>query len=362
MKKLAAMALGLIAGLCMYLVISTGVSAPFLMASGAKYGEIYTATQLQNMLVHGRYVLTADIDMTGVAWTPLNFAGTLNGDNHMITGLDGVLVGTVVGATIRNIHVHGNGGLVDQMFDGIVENTSFEGIGGIIGTANGTVHVKNVHARGDSPIVNTVAGGATWIMHSSVIGAPIIENAISGMTIIANSHAQGATQLYTATGNAIVYIDGATLNCDSVYVMNGKPAVQDGYKAVRWYRDEFAGEDFFRLQPLLSESPALYAVLVSNGNQNPPCDDDCDEYAPYDGDCDDDCEEPTDCYELPPIPGGQCDDGDDVVTSVLPQTPSHGVVGNGASNSHAIIFAALGGATLLIIGVYLVLRRTKRRG
>ncbi len=54
--------------------------------------EISTAKQFAAMKANGNYILTADIDMTGVSFTPVGsyetpFTGTLDGDGHTVSGL-----------------------------------------------------------------------------------------------------------------------------------------------------------------------------------------------------------------------------------------------------------------------------------
>ena len=49
-------------------------------------------------------VITADIDMTGVEWTPIEgFAGSFNGRNHKIKGLNNSLFGTTQASKITNV-------------------------------------------------------------------------------------------------------------------------------------------------------------------------------------------------------------------------------------------------------------------
>lgn len=65
------------------------------------YTKINTAEDLVNMRNNpkGHYILKADIDMTGVNWTPFTFEGTLDGDDHKITNLKILTVGNAVEKT-----------------------------------------------------------------------------------------------------------------------------------------------------------------------------------------------------------------------------------------------------------------------
>ena len=59
------------------------------------YTKIHTAEDLANIKndPKGHYILKADIDMTGVTWTPFTFEGTLDGDGHKIKNLKVLTVG-----------------------------------------------------------------------------------------------------------------------------------------------------------------------------------------------------------------------------------------------------------------------------
>lgn len=69
--------------------------------SSLTYTKVQTAEDLVNMRndPKGHYVLKADIDMTGVSWTPFTFEGTLDGDGHKITNLKIISVGNAVETT-----------------------------------------------------------------------------------------------------------------------------------------------------------------------------------------------------------------------------------------------------------------------
>lgn len=66
--------------------------------------EVSDAAGLQAMSGSGKYKLTADIDLTGVTWTPIaDFAGVLEGDNHKISNLVISNPATVSQALFRNL-------------------------------------------------------------------------------------------------------------------------------------------------------------------------------------------------------------------------------------------------------------------
>ena len=118
--------------------------------------EIGTAEQLQAM-TKGTYVLTADIDLTGVAWTPINLSTkgsnvVLDGQGHTIKGL------TVNATTEANYglfsYVYGDVTVKNLRMDDVTLNlavteessTSQYGVGALFGSVKGTVTLDNVAA------------------------------------------------------------------------------------------------------------------------------------------------------------------------------------------------------------------------
>ncbi len=150
--------------------------------------EISTAEGLQNISknVAGSYILTSDIDLTDVTWTPIaGFKGTLDGAGHTISHLSGVtaLFGSVSsGATIKNLTISdstftgtGNdpcGAFAAQATGATFTNltttdtVSVKGgwIGGIIGRDNGRCNVSYVVNNASVTASSSYAGGIVGIL------------------------------------------------------------------------------------------------------------------------------------------------------------------------------------------------------
>ncbi len=97
----------------------------------------------------GTISLTADIDMTGKAWTPVNNKSfTLNGNGKTITGLNGGLVDHVGSGeiTIKNV-----------TFDGLVDNST-SNYAGLIGDADTTSYILMENVT----ITNANVSSAEW--------------------------------------------------------------------------------------------------------------------------------------------------------------------------------------------------------
>lgn len=126
------------------------------------------------------FYLANDIDLEGEEFTPIanvqyasdGFAGTFDGDNHTIKGLNvksgssGGLFGTVNGATIKNLKVEGT----------VNVNSAF--VGGIIGKTQGEVTVQNCSFSGSvtGKKISSAKNGVGGIVGRVNAGTLTIEN------------------------------------------------------------------------------------------------------------------------------------------------------------------------------------------
>ena len=85
----------------------------------------------------GSFALTADLDMTGICWTPVDFSGTLDGKGHTITNLEvekiedgettgffGVLSGKVRDLHLKDAQICSNGMQYAGVLAGVIEGTA----------------------------------------------------------------------------------------------------------------------------------------------------------------------------------------------------------------------------------------------
>jgi hypothetical protein len=147
----------------------------------------------------GDYKLTADIDLTGLAQTPISgFTGTFDGDGHTITGLKqknsasatiyGGLVGCVDGATIRrlgmvasNISAENAGGVAGWAINatigecynaGTVSGVAFAG--GVAGVIDGTTTISDCYSIGAVTATEHAGGIAGSVCGNSINSRPYI--------------------------------------------------------------------------------------------------------------------------------------------------------------------------------------------
>jgi len=195
--------------ICICVVLSSPLSAQFAGGSGTAIDPYLISTVEHMQAMHTvdyttitvyYYKMTADIDMNGVAWTPLNAVGTYNkhihfdGNGHVIKNLSiigvsdycsifGVVCGSVKNLGVINAYVEGSsksgvgiiGGYLGlkspstTAFTGTIENCYTTGkvvgtdaVGGIVGNIgkpkDGVVStVKNCYSTAD--VTATATGG-----------------------------------------------------------------------------------------------------------------------------------------------------------------------------------------------------------
>ncbi|MBQ9427931.1 MAG: leucine-rich repeat domain-containing protein, partial [Clostridia bacterium] len=150
--------------LCALLCLAATVMLFAVTASAATYGatEITSAADFaalmgDSSMWSGNYVLTDDIDLAGVAQTPIGnstapFTGSLNGDGHTISGIN------ISGGT-ENVGLFGytrGASFSDLTLSGTVSAPGATAVGGLIGYSDRAVTVQNV-------VSNVNVGGNTRV-------------------------------------------------------------------------------------------------------------------------------------------------------------------------------------------------------
>lgn len=181
--------------------VCSALDVDYMAANAEGYLEIGTTNQLKWFATYvnqvkpkANAVLTADIDLNGVAWTPMcggsgnvapgetAYAGTFDGQGHSITGFNAEGVGHLGlfsdanNANIKNFSISGSlkvtggycGGVVANLTNCIIENvhsaliidvpnSETHHVGGVVGTARGGNIIKRCSFDGSM----TVASGST---------------------------------------------------------------------------------------------------------------------------------------------------------------------------------------------------------
>ena len=207
-------------GFCSY---CQALDENYITANGEGYYEIGTPVQLKwfaalvnQVNTNANAVLTADIDLTGVMWTPIgfgvNYTGTFDGQGFTISnfylsttanssGLFGQASG---GAVIKNFTVEGE----------IVSN-GHQYVGGVVGNVpSGTVTISGVHSKVDISCAVSRHGG--------ILGAQTNPSTVN----IDRCIYSGTFDAQSTSGNYGGFI-GLTNNNNSAYV-NITNSVFDG--------------------------------------------------------------------------------------------------------------------------------------
>ncbi len=148
--------------------------------------------------------VVADIDLTGADWTSIDgFAGTFDGGNHKIVGLNAPLFGTTPAAAIKNVKLTGvniNASLKDKLYFGALVNQM---------TINGAV-VENCSTSGTMNI--TLSKPSDVVFVGGIVGGKAVGADIS-------------LTLTDLVNNVIINVDGnsnaKTLNLGGVIGFTG---------------------------------------------------------------------------------------------------------------------------------------------
>ena len=175
--------------------------------------EIYDENGLREIAADGNYRLMSDIELTA-PWTPVSdFSGTLDGNGHVISGLQisgaGFFATTEEGAVIQNLGLEGTvnhagfspaGALVGRAegsttITGCYTNVSvtadsMEHVGGIVGEARAACVIENCYSLG------TLTGGTSFAYAGGIIG----RNGSAETTV---------SNCYTTAAKAVGYSDAA---------------------------------------------------------------------------------------------------------------------------------------------------------
>ena len=184
---------------------------------GNYFNMIYTAEDFVKYIrdaeiTAGRdFVLMADVDLSGIEWTPKDFNGNFNGGGNTVSNL------TVTSAS-GNVGVFLNvtGKITNLYFEGLtVNSTCLDHVlaGGVCTNLSGTL--ENVHVR--SGVISSVAGTTGGIAATMSAGARIVE-CTNGAHV-----SSGVTAgVHTGTGGIVGYaITGLISNCQNNGAVNG---------------------------------------------------------------------------------------------------------------------------------------------
>ena len=178
------------------------------MDKGPQGRQLANIGRLGGEFLEYSYILASDINMNQHPdWTPIDFSGNFDGQNHRIYNLTGSLFGTLEGTLIQNLHVEGRtktyqdhpiGGLaniaIGSVFKDCHVNMEVEGknqVGGFVGALLEDAILVNCHAYGDvygERIVGGFVGAAK--------GVELSQNASHNIKI-AGCHATGNVEAKT---------------------------------------------------------------------------------------------------------------------------------------------------------------------
>ena len=241
----------------------SGMQDSIALLNDAQIRYIETVNDLLNMQSGYHYEMIADIDMTGIAWTPLeNFRGVFDGNGHMISNLTiiqtytdrtisiGLFANTSY-AVIRDLNLVQISYVISLKSD--TTNSYSAYVGGLIGsTSTGTV-IDNVMVSGDISVNNRTSDDVSVGLLIGIANYTEINKAYTTGSVIADSNVGGligraryskitnsySTASFTATTNNHV---GALLGYASYMTIENVYASGRNYQAEwQWQIGGIAG-------------------------------------------------------------------------------------------------------------------------
>ena len=146
----------------------------------------------------GNYILTNDIDMSGIDWEPAAFSGTLNGNGYTIYNLSVTRTGSAHADTID-----GNAKVYDTVFAGLFS---------VLADAN----VSNLNLRGadiniessDHCFVGTIAG---YITNSEIYNCTVLDTRATIRSTIQPDPADTRTSCNAGIGGIVGFASGGMI-------------------------------------------------------------------------------------------------------------------------------------------------------
>ena len=146
----------------------------------------------------GNYILTNDIDMTGIDWEPIAFSGTFNGDGHTIYNLSVTKTGTAHADTIDgNAKVYDTvfAGFFSALTDALVENLNLRGA---------DINIES----SDHCFVGTIAG---YITNSEVYNCKVLDTRATIRSTIQPDPANPRTSCNAGVGGIVGFASGGMI-------------------------------------------------------------------------------------------------------------------------------------------------------
>ena len=158
--------------------------------------------------------VVADIDMTGTNWASINgYAGTFDGGNHKIKGLNAPLFGTTPAVAIKNVKLAGV-----NLSATIKDNLSYGALA-CKTTATGAT-IENCSVSGDMTI--TLNKPAAAITVGGIVGSSSTGITLNGVVNNVNIAVSGNPNTQTLNlGGVIGYIEGSTAATFGTLTNNG---------------------------------------------------------------------------------------------------------------------------------------------
>ena len=125
--------------------------------------------------VTGKFIINADIDLGGINWLPVDFVGTINGNNHTISNFKVIDYNINVGSDYRGVFYRLSSSTIKNITFSNVKflNEKADGVGVVVGYVGADVKLANVKVtNSDITTSATYAGGVAGVIN----GLALLQN------------------------------------------------------------------------------------------------------------------------------------------------------------------------------------------
>lgn len=163
--------------------------------------------------VTGKYIINADIDLEGMDWIPVDFSGTINGNNHTISNFTVVRHNNEEATDYRGVFYKLSSSTIKNIIFSNVKflDESAEGVGVVAGYIGADVKLYNVKVE-NSDVTTSAKYGAGVV--GVINGLAILENISASNTNVSALRAAGIASRVSASAT----LKNCSISTDSTII------------------------------------------------------------------------------------------------------------------------------------------------
>ena len=218
---------------------------PYQIALDSDYSKF--VTKVSGGEASASYIVTSDIDASGVAEITTPFTGTFDGNGYTISNLGHALFNTVSGGTVKNVILDAVGissgtnvgAIANEVIGTSANKASIYNCGVLSGSVSGSEYVGSIVGKlGESTVDNCYARVINCYSYATIGGGSSV-----GGIVGYNSFASAANNLRTMVMNCMFY-GKITGGSNKAPIYNGQNITNVGTNGLANYNYYFSGCTF----------------------------------------------------------------------------------------------------------------------